>query len=186
MCLSVREQRVIQALAVCSTLKPLIWLAWMQSVSSPTYGTAEDTETFLEQTSSAAGGGVTQGKSCLSSWHLSRQTHYSPAGCSIQNHCEVRKKINYWRVCNQGNNRKSNHSPKQKKPTKWWSTLLDLASPTAIKLCSLFTENSFFKSPVRFNCIIKSIGWWAWSLWMWLKDMIKVCWIEKKKIFPTS
>lgn len=93
--LCVREQRVIQALAVCSTLKPLIWLAWMQSVSSPTYGTAEDTETFLEQTSSAAGGGVTQGKSCLSSWHLSRQTHYSPAGCSIQNHCEVRKKINY-------------------------------------------------------------------------------------------
>lgn len=118
MCLSVREQRVIQALAVCSTLKPLIWLAWMQSVSSPTYGTAEDTETVLEQTSSAAGGGVTQGKSCLSSWHLSRQTHYLPAGCSIQNHCEVRKKINYWRVCNQGNNRKSKSFTKTEKTHK--------------------------------------------------------------------
>lgn len=126
MCLSVREQRVIQALAVCSALKPLIWLGWMQSVSSPTYGTAEDTETFLEQTSSAAGGGVTQGKSCLSSWHLSRQTHYSPAGCSIQNHCEVRKRINYWRVCNQRQQQKVKiiHQ-NRKKPTKWWSTLLD-------------------------------------------------------------
>lgn len=44
----------------------------------PPPGRAEDIETFLEQTSSAAG--ITQGKSRLSSWHLSQPKHYSPRG----------------------------------------------------------------------------------------------------------
>lgn len=56
MCLNLSEQRVVCALAVCPALGPLTWHAWMQSVSSPTYGIAEDMETSLEQTLSAAGG----------------------------------------------------------------------------------------------------------------------------------
>ncbi len=56
MCLNVSEHRVVQALAVCLTLRLLTWHAWIQSVLTPTKGAAEEMETFLEQTSSAAGG----------------------------------------------------------------------------------------------------------------------------------
>lgn len=50
MLLNVSELRVIQALAVCPALRPQTWHVWMQSVSSPTYGTPEDMEPVLELT----------------------------------------------------------------------------------------------------------------------------------------